>query len=151
MSRGPSSPYHRGADRTHRPTGSDSRRDIDGAVNLASPHPLPNAEFMRVLRDAYGVPFGLPAPDWMLEIGAAFMRTETDLILKSGPVVPGRLLEQGFTFKFASWSEAAWRGDVLTVSGVHRLRHSFGSHQTRASWDQIASWVKQLGELRRLA
>ena len=97
------------------------RRDIDGAVNLASPHPLPNAEFMRVLRETYGVPFGLPAPDWMLEIGAAFMRTETELILKSRRVVPGRLLEHGFTFKFPSWSEAAadlcgqWkttRGDV---------------------------------------
>jgi NAD dependent epimerase/dehydratase family enzyme len=51
------------------------RRDIDGAVNLASPHPLPNAEFMRMLREAYGIPFGLPARDWMLEIGAALMRT----------------------------------------------------------------------------
>lgn len=83
------------------------RRDIDGAVNLASPHPLPNAEFMRVLREAYGVPFGLPACDWMLEIGAAFMRTETELILKSRHVVPQRLLEGGFTFKFPSWSDAA--------------------------------------------
>jgi uncharacterized protein len=83
------------------------RRDIDGAVNLASPHPLPNAEFMRMLREAYGVPFGLPARDWMLEIGAAFMRTETELILKSRRVVPQRLLECGFTFKFPSWSDAA--------------------------------------------
>jgi uncharacterized protein (TIGR01777 family) len=83
------------------------QRDIDGAVNLASPHPLPNAEFMRMLRDAYGVPFGLPARSWMLEIGAAFMRTETELILKSRRVVPQRLLECGFTFKFPSWSDAA--------------------------------------------
>jgi uncharacterized protein (TIGR01777 family) len=83
------------------------RRDMDGAVNLASPHPLPNAEFMRMLREAYGVPFGLPARDWMLEIGAAFMRTETELILKSRRVVPQRLLECRFTFKFPSWSDAA--------------------------------------------
>jgi uncharacterized protein len=83
------------------------RRDMDGAVNLASPHPLPNAEFMRMLREAYGVPFGLPARDWMLEIGAAFMRTETELILKSRRVVPQRLLECGFSFKFPSWSDAA--------------------------------------------
>jgi len=83
------------------------QRDIDGAVNLASPHPLPNAEFMRMLREAYGVPFGLPARDWMLEIGAAFIRTETELILKSRRVVPQRLLESGFTFKFPSWNEAA--------------------------------------------
>jgi uncharacterized protein len=81
--------------------------DIDGAVNLASPHPLPNAEFMRTLREAYGVPFGLPAGDWMLEIGAALMRSETELILKSRRVVPQRLLERGFTFKFPSWKDAA--------------------------------------------
>jgi uncharacterized protein (TIGR01777 family) len=83
------------------------RRDIEGAVNLASPQPLPNAEFMRVLRDAYGVPFGLPVSEWMLEVGAMVMRTETELILKSRRVVPQRLLEHGFTFRFPSWRDAA--------------------------------------------
>ena len=83
------------------------RQDIDGIVNVASPHPLPNADFMRVLREAYGVPFGLPAREWMLEIGAAFMRTETELILKSRRVVPRRLLECGFTFTFPEWTQAA--------------------------------------------
>ena len=83
------------------------RNDIEGIVNVASPSPLPNAHFMRVLRQAYGAPFGLPARDWMLEIGAVLMRTETELILKSRRVVPGRLLEHGFTFKFPNWNEAA--------------------------------------------
>jgi NAD dependent epimerase/dehydratase family enzyme len=83
------------------------RHDIGGIVNIASPEPLPNADFMRLLREAYGVPFGLPARDWMLEIGAAFMRTETELILKSRRVVPRRLLECGFRFEFPSWSDAA--------------------------------------------
>jgi len=83
------------------------RHQIDGVVNVASPNPLPNAEFMRVLRKAYGVPFGLPAQSWMLEIGAAFMRTETELILKSRRVVPRRLLEHGFMFKFPDWADAA--------------------------------------------
>ena len=83
------------------------RDDIEGIVNVASPHPLPNAEFMRVLRDAFGVSFGLPASRWMLEIGAVFMRTETELILKSRRVVPARLLEHGFTFSFPHWSDAA--------------------------------------------
>ena len=72
------------------------RDDIEGVVNVAAPNPLPNAEFMRVLREACGVPFGLPANKWMLEIGAVFMRTETELILKSRRVVPARLLEHGF-------------------------------------------------------
>jgi NAD dependent epimerase/dehydratase family enzyme len=65
---------------------------IVGVVNVASPNPLPNADFMRTLRDAAGVTIGLPASRWMLEIGAVFMRTETELILKSRPVVPARLL-----------------------------------------------------------
>lgn len=83
------------------------RTDIDGAVNVASANPLPNAEFMRVLREASGAPFGLPANRLMLEIGALFMRTETELILKSRRVVPTRLLEQGFKFKYPDWPDAA--------------------------------------------
>jgi uncharacterized protein (TIGR01777 family) len=80
---------------------------IDGAVNLAAPNPLPNAEFMRDLREAWGTSIGLPATNWMLELGAYFMRTETELVLKSRRVIPGRLLENGFVFKFSTWPEAA--------------------------------------------
>jgi NAD dependent epimerase/dehydratase family enzyme len=76
-------------------------------VNLAAPDPLPNAEFMRLLRQAYGARIGLPATPWMLEIGAFMIRTETELILKSRRVVPRRLLESGFTFNYPRWSEAA--------------------------------------------
>jgi uncharacterized protein (TIGR01777 family) len=83
------------------------RDDIEGAVNIAAPNPLPNAEFMQILREACGVPLGLPAREWMLEIGAVFMRTETELILKSRRVVPARLLEHGFKFKYPEWRDAA--------------------------------------------
>jgi uncharacterized protein (TIGR01777 family) len=83
------------------------REDIEGAVNVAAPNPLPNAEFMRVLRDACGVRFGLPAHRWMLEIGAILMRTATELILKSRRVVPARLLEHGFEFNYGDWRGAA--------------------------------------------
>jgi uncharacterized protein len=83
------------------------RDDVDGAINLASPHPLPNAAFMRALRDAWGTRVGLPAAAWMLEIGAVALRTETELILKSRRVVPGRLLEAGFTFDWPEWPQAA--------------------------------------------
>jgi uncharacterized protein (TIGR01777 family) len=83
------------------------RSEIEGAVNLASPNPLPNDEFMRALRAAYGVHFGLNARPWMLEAGAMLLRTESELILKSRRVVPARLLEQGFTFSFPHWDEAA--------------------------------------------
>ena len=83
------------------------RGDVAGPVNLASPRPLPNDDFMRALREAWGTKIGLPAAEWMLEIGAIAMRTETELILKSRRVVPGRLLERGFTFRHPSWPEAA--------------------------------------------
>jgi hypothetical protein len=81
--------------------------ELEGAVNVASPNPVPNAEFMRILRNAWGIGFGLPASKWMLEVGAFFLRTETELILKSRRVVPGRLLESGFVFQFPTWPEAA--------------------------------------------
>ena len=81
--------------------------DIEGVVNVSSPNPLPNDEFMRALRRACGVPFGLPASKWMLELGTFFMRTETELILKSRRVVPGRLIEGGFAFRFPMWESAA--------------------------------------------
>jgi uncharacterized protein (TIGR01777 family) len=81
--------------------------ELAGQVNLAAPNPLPNADFMRDLRQAWGMPVGLPAARWMLEVGAFFLRTETELVLKSRRVVPGRLLESGFAFRFPIWPEAA--------------------------------------------
>ena len=81
--------------------------EVSGPVNLTAPEPLPNAEFMRILRQAWGMPLGLPATAWMLEVGALFLRTETELILKSRRVVPGRLLQHGFDFQFPTWPEAA--------------------------------------------
>ncbi|WP_437973701.1 DUF1731 domain-containing protein [Sorangium sp. So ce295] len=83
------------------------RDDISGPVNLASPGPLPYRDFMRALREAWGIGFGLPAMKWMLEVGALVMRTDTELVLKSRRVVPGRLREAGFTFAFTEWSSAA--------------------------------------------
>jgi len=81
--------------------------DLEGPVNIASPNPVPNAEFMRGLREAWGTRIGLPATKWMLEVGAFFMRTETELILKSRRVVPARLLQSGFEYQFPVWNEAA--------------------------------------------
>lgn len=80
---------------------------LEGAINICSPNPLPYSEFIRALRGACGVPFGLPATEWMLEIGAFFLRTETELILKSRRVIPGKLLDNGFKFRFPEWPAAA--------------------------------------------
>lgn len=84
-----------------------AHEDMDGVVNIASPNPLPNREFMAALREAWGIRIGLPATEWMLEIGAVFLRTETELILKSRRVVPRRLLAHGFQFEFREWTAAA--------------------------------------------
>jgi NAD dependent epimerase/dehydratase family enzyme len=59
------------------------------------------------LREALGRSVGLPATRWMLEIGAFFMRSDTELLLKSRRVVPGRLLSEGFTFEYDAWGAAA--------------------------------------------
>lgn len=80
---------------------------MSGPINLAAPHPLPYTDFMQGLREACGVPFGLPAPVWMLEIGTWLLRTESELVLKSRRVVPGKLLESGFRFHYPDWPVAA--------------------------------------------
>jgi uncharacterized protein (TIGR01777 family) len=80
---------------------------LEGGVNLAAPGPLPQREFMRALREAAGVRVGLPATKWMLELGAVVLRTDTELLLKSRRVVPGRLVDAGFAFEFAQWPDAA--------------------------------------------
>jgi uncharacterized protein (TIGR01777 family) len=97
-----------------------AREDLEGPVNIASPNPLPYTAFMSAMREAWGIRLGLPATKWMLEIGAWAMRTDTELVLKSRRVVPGRLLEAGFTFEFPEWPTAV--RDL-----VARRRPSFGS------------------------
>jgi hypothetical protein len=100
------------------------RDELSGPVNVCSPGPLPQREFARVLRAACGIPFGLPAAPWMLELGAFVLRTDTELLLKSRRVVPGRLLASGFAFEFPGWEAAARelvarrRGRAAHVQGV---------------------------------
>lgn len=91
--------------------------DISGAVNVAAPGPLPNAQFMRVLQNAWRGRVGVPVSGWVLDLGAWLTGTETELVLKSRRVVPRRLLEDGFTFRYPDWPAAAidlcarWRGE----------------------------------------
>ncbi len=76
-------------------------------MNLAAPHPLPNYEFLSALRQAWGTRIGLPTASWMLEIGIFLLRTESELILKSRGVVPGRLRIAGFEFQYPGWHKAS--------------------------------------------
>ena len=97
--------------------------DLHGVVNLAAPKPLPNREMMATLRQICRVPFGLPATHWMLEMGAYFLRTETELIIKSRRVVPRRLLESGFQFQFPTIREAF---ESLSANGEQRIETGKG-------------------------
>ncbi len=85
-------------------TAHESLTDV---VNVASPNPLPNETFMRELRTASHTRFGPPSPEWLIAIGAALMRTEPELVLKSRRVIPGKLLADGFSFDFPTWPQAA--------------------------------------------
>ena len=82
------------------------KQDLQGPINLAAPNPISNSEMMRTLRQVLGVPIGLPSAEWMLEVGTFFLRTETELLIKSRRVVPAKLLDSGFRFQFATIREA---------------------------------------------
>jgi uncharacterized protein (TIGR01777 family) len=78
-----------------------------GAINICSPNPLRNREFMRALCASWRQPVALPAPAWMIEIGSCLLRTESELVLKSRWVIPSRLLDAGFAFTYPEWPTAA--------------------------------------------
>ncbi len=82
------------------------KNDFSGVINLAAPHPLPQKDFMKVMRQIIGMPVGLPATRLMAKVGAYFMRTDTELVLKSRRVVSKRLAEWNYKFAFPHWQEA---------------------------------------------
>jgi len=78
----------------------------NGVFNCTAPNAVTNAVMMETIRRAYHVPFGLPAPGWLLETGAMLIGTETELILKSRWVAPTRLLDLGYNFQFTDFKQA---------------------------------------------
>lgn len=87
--------------------------ELNGVINCTAPEPVKNAQLMFIIRNAYGIPFGLPAPTWLLEIGAKVIGTETELILKSRWVLPKRLLDSGYPFLFSKAEHAV--KDLLSI------------------------------------
>jgi uncharacterized protein (TIGR01777 family) len=83
-----------------------SHDDISGVINCAAPHPITNKTFMETFRQIMHRKIGLPSPKWLLEIGAALIGTETELLLKSRWVLPERLENNGYTFKYPTISAA---------------------------------------------
>lgn len=85
-----------------------------GAYNLCAPQPLRNRDFNGLLCQHFRPLIRLSQPNWLLEVGAFVLRTETELILKSRKVYPQRLLEAGFAFRYATAQEAL--ADLLPAS-----------------------------------
>ena len=77
-----------------------------GAVNLSAPEPLPNHDFLRECRTAWGVPVGIPSTVTLIRLGAHVMNSEAGLLLKSRWALPERLLQVGFTFQYPEWAGA---------------------------------------------
>jgi uncharacterized protein len=74
---------------------------MSGAYIVSSPNPKSQVEFMRTLRRVLGMPIGLPALEWMVRIGAPlFMRTDPELVLYGRYVIPKRLMDEGFEFRY---------------------------------------------------
>jgi len=83
---------------------------------VTSPNPTDNRGFMRTLRYALGMPVGLPAPRWLLEIGMSILRTESELVLKSRWAMPERLLQAGYRFEHPTLDPAL--RDILSDRGL---------------------------------
>jgi uncharacterized protein (TIGR01777 family) len=82
------------------------RPKMEGTYNVCSPKPVSNRQFMQSLRKATGHRLGLPAFTWMLKAGALLIGTETELILKSRWVLPTKLQDAGFIFRYPDIEDA---------------------------------------------
>jgi len=80
--------------------------NLEGAVNVTAPNPVSNKEMMLKIRSRIKPFFAINCPVWLLEIGAIFLKTETELMLKSRNVYPEKLLEHYFRFKFPDFDDA---------------------------------------------
>jgi len=76
------------------------QQGIVGPINVTSPNPVRNAEFMKLLQKRHGRSFGLSQSRSLLEFGAKIIGTETEMVMKSRNVIPERLTESGFDFKY---------------------------------------------------
>ncbi|HEV7223719.1 MAG TPA: DUF1731 domain-containing protein [Pirellulales bacterium] len=80
---------------------------MHGVYIASAPQPVSQAEFMRELRRAVGMPIGLPAAAWMVRIGASLLlRIDPELALYGRYVISKRLGEAGFEFDFPRLREA---------------------------------------------
>lgn len=81
-------------------------KTLEGVINAAAPNPVQNKMLMRLLRKYMHRGFGLPLPRWLLKIGAVLIKTETELVLKSRWVIPEKLLQHGYLFRYKLLEDA---------------------------------------------
>ena len=81
--------------------------NMSGAINITAPNPISNEEMMKKLRKQTNIPFGMNAPVWQLELASIFLKTETELLLKSRNVYPENLMKSGFQFLYPTFEEVA--------------------------------------------
>lgn len=79
--------------------------NMSGAINITAPNPISNEEMMKKLRKQTNIPFGMNAPVWQLELASIFLKTETELLLKSRNVYPENLMKNGFQFLHPTFEE----------------------------------------------
>lgn len=84
-------------------------KEMDGTINVVSPTPIQNRDFMKTIRERVNIPFGIPIGESLLKIGAALIGTETELVLKSRNVIPQRLTDNGFKFIYGDLQKALSR------------------------------------------
>lgn len=88
---------------------------LDGVYNCSSPNPVSNKEFMSTIRRILNIPIGLPAPAWIIGIGAKIIGTESSLILNSSYLLPKKLMNSKFRFTYPELEKALF--NLLLVNG----------------------------------
>ena len=71
---------------------------LQGAVNITAPAPVTNREFAKTLGHVLGRPAIIPVPAFALRI--AFGAEGAEMLQSGQRVLPARLLESGFEFRF---------------------------------------------------
>ncbi len=79
---------------------------IEGPLNIASPEPVSNRAFMKAMRQVSGARMGLPAPRWVIQLGARIIGADSSLALTSLKVQPKALMDAGYAFRWPALEPA---------------------------------------------
>lgn len=80
-------------------------KELIDVVNIVSPQPISNANFMSKLQKQLQIPIAISTPELLLKFGAKIIGTEPELVLKSRNVIPDKLINSGFEFEFNTLEE----------------------------------------------